>query len=267
MSDFTFFFGAASGSARKALRRLEEPNVMINYATELNQPWNDISNLFIDSGGYSFMLGKGEYETTDAAYLEYITEHNPEIFALRDYPCEPEVLKQHNRTVADHQQMTIDRHRNLLNLYDDRNLNSKPYSVLQGWGVDDYIDHINQMIDAGTLTDAVGIGSVCGREKKDEIQEIITTVAETLPNSVRNLHAFGIKETVLEYPSVREALTSADSQAYDLRARWTTLTDIDIGARWKDNAFEYLRQKRQINRLLAGRDDSDTEQMTLSIQT
>jgi hypothetical protein len=123
------------------------------------------------------------------------------------------------------------------------------------------------MRDAGTLTNSVGIGSVCGREKKDEIQKIITTVAETLPNSVQEIHAFGIKETVLEYPSVRETLTSADSQAYDLRARWTTFNHVDVGARWKDNAFEYLRQKRQINRLLTGAEDTDTEQMTLSMQT
>jgi queuine/archaeosine tRNA-ribosyltransferase len=168
--------------------------------------------------------------------------------------------------VQEHQQMTVDRHRNLLNLFDDRNLSAQPFSVLQGWGVDDYIDHINQMVDADTLTNAVGIGSVCGRKRADEVKQIIQTVAQKLPNKVKQLHAFGIKAGVLKYPVVRQMLTSSDSQSYDMRARWNNL-DVDIGAQWKDNAFEYLRQKRQIKRLLLGREDTETEQTTLADQT
>ena len=67
IGDFTFYFGASSGSSRKALQQLQEPHLMLNYATQNNQPW-DVEELFTDSGGYSFMKGKGEYKTTNAEY-------------------------------------------------------------------------------------------------------------------------------------------------------------------------------------------------------
>jgi hypothetical protein len=261
---FTFFFGAASGSSKKALRRLEESDVMINYATHNNYPWSSIDNLFIDSGGYSFMLGKGEYTTTNDEYLEYIDEHNPDKWALRDYPCEPEVLREHNRSVLDHQQMTIDRHRDLLNLYDDRSGICEPYTVLQGWDTDDYINHIDSHIDAGTLTDNVAIGSVCRRNRENEIAEIITTVADSLPNRVKTLHAFGVKGSVLTHTRVQQCLSSADSLSYDFNSQWG---DGTTGKTWTDKAFHYLKHRRRLNRIMQSNNQSETEQTTLADQT
>lgn len=267
---FTFYFGAASGSSRKALRKLDEPNVMLNYATKNNLPWNGIDRLFIDSGGYSFMKGMGEYETSNREYLKFITEHEPEMWALRDYPCEPEVLREHGRTVEDHQQMTTDRHRELLDLVDDPNYTvpGQPIAVIQGWTVDDYLQHINQMRAAGTLTEYVGIGSVCRRNQEDEIREIVLTVREELPDWITGIHAFGVKGSVLKYPRVREALTSADSQSYEMQAQWGVLHDLGPASKtWRDSALEYLRQKRRIRTILVGRDDADTKQQTLIAAT
>jgi len=270
VTDLTFYFGAASGSSRKALRKLDEPNVMLNYATKNNRPWGGIDRLFIDSGGYSFMKGKGEYETTNKEYLRFICEYEPELWALRDYPCEPEVLREHGRTVEDHQQLTTDRHRELLDLYGDPNhtVPGQPIAVLQGWSVDDYRRHIEQMQAAGTLTEYVGIGSVCRRNREKEIREIVLTVRKELPGWVDGLHAFGVKGSVLQYPRLREALTSADSQSYEMQARWGVLHDMDAGSKtWRDSALEYLRQKRRIRTILAGKDNADTEQQTLLAAT
>ena len=265
---FTFFFGASSGSSRKALRKLDEPNVMLNYATKNNTPWAGIDRLFIDSGGYSFMKGKGEYETSNEVYLEYITEHEPELWALRDYPCEPDVLQEHGRTVEDHQRMTIDRHHDLLEVYERSDVPGQPVSVLQGWSVDDYTRHIQQMLEAGTLSGHVAIGSVCRRNREEQIREIVLTVREELPDWVDHLHAFGVKGSVLRYPQVREALTSADSQSYEMQAQWGVLEDLDAGSRtWRDSALEYLRQKRRIRTILAGKDDGDSQQQTLVAAT
>jgi hypothetical protein len=267
---FAFFFGASSGSSRKALRKLDEPNVMLNYATKNNRPWDGIDRLFIDSGGYSFMKGKGEYETTNEEYLQFVCDHKPEIWALRDYPCEPEVLREYGRTVEDHQQLTTDRHRELLDLYEDPNYTvpGQPVAVLQGWTVEDYRRHISQMREVGTLTEYVGIGSVCRRNQEDEIREIVLTVREELPEWVEGLHAFGVKGSVLKFPRVREALTSADSQSYEMQAQWGVLHDLDAGSKtWRDSALEYLRQKRRIRTILTGKDDADTEQQTLLAAT
>lgn len=267
---FTFYFGAASGSSRKALRKLDEPNVMLNYATKNNTPWEGIDRLFIDSGGYSFMKGMGEFETTNKEYLRFISEHKPELWALRDYPCEPDVLEEHDRTVENHQRMTTDRHRELLNLYEDPNYSvpGQPVAVLQGWRVDNYLRHLDQMKDAGTLTQYVGIGSVCRRNRESEIREIVLRVSEALPAWVDRLHAFGVKGSVLKFPDVRAALSSADSQSYEMQAQWGTLHDLDAGSKtWRDSALEYLRQKRRVRVALAGKDDADTEQQTLPVMT
>lgn len=60
--ELTVFFGAAGGSAQKALRMLGESNVMLSYQTKNNRPWDGIETLFIDSGGYSLMLAEGTHE-------------------------------------------------------------------------------------------------------------------------------------------------------------------------------------------------------------
>lgn len=263
----TFYFGAASGSTRKALRELQEPNVMLNYATKLNEPWYGIERLFVDSGGYSFIKGVGEYKTSDADYLDFIEEHEPEVFALRDYPCEPEVLDEHGRTVAQHQKMTTDRHRDLVDALDERSIDAQPLAVVQGWAVEDYLEHVDDLRDNGLLADYVGIGSVCRRNAEDEIREVILSVRDALPSGT-DLHAFGVKGSVLRYPDVRNSLESADSQSYMMRAQWGACEDLGAGSlTWKDAGLEYLKQKRRIRTAVGGEDDADTQQQTLSIAT
>jgi hypothetical protein len=261
---FRFYYGAASGSSRKALRQLEEPNVMLNYATKMNEPWGGIERLFIDSGGYSFMKGKGEYATDDATYLDFIERHTPELFALRDYPCEPDVLAEHGRRVEDHQERTLSRHRSLLDLLEHRGVNATPLAVLQGWSINDYLRCVDLFREHGVLTDYVGIGSVCRRNQEPEIRRIILAIRDALPARTR-LHAFGVKSSVLRYPDVRDALDSADSQSYDMQARWGTLHAKGAGSRtFRDSALEYLKQKRRIDTLLASDADAETQQTALS---
>lgn len=253
-----FYFGAASGSARKALRELQEPNVMLNYATKLNQPWYGIEQLFIDSGGYSFILGKGEYETTDAAYLDYVAEHDPDWFALRDYPCEPAVLDAHDRTVADHQHMTTGRHIDLLDALEDRSLAARPVAVVQGWTPQQYVEHLDALRDHGLLTDRVAIGSVCGRDAQREIRSVVLAVRDALPDRCE-VHAFGVKEAALRLHDVREALDAADSQSYDMAAQWASL-QTGGGKTWEDSALAYLKQKHRIREAVA----TDDRQRTLT---
>lgn len=262
--DFMFYFGASSGSSRKALRILNEPNVMLNYATKNNTPWDGIDRLFIDSGGYSFMKGMGEFETSDDEYIDFIEEHDPELFALRDYPCEPEVLEEHDRTISEHQRRTTERHRSLWDICDDRDVDAERLSVLQGWAVGDYLDHLDDLRDYGVLSDYVGIGSVCRRNRETEIRRIILSVREALP-SKHDLHAFGVKSSVLKHADVADALASADSQSYEMQAQWGTLRELGAGKKtWRDSAFEYLRQRRRLQATLA-RERDRSMQTTLAM--
>jgi hypothetical protein len=263
MTDFTFYFGAASGSSRKALRELHEPNVMLNYATKNNRPWDGIDRLFIDSGGYSFMKGKGEYGTTDSEYLDFIEDHEPHLYALRDYPCEPDVLDEHGRTVRDHQRLTTERHVSLLSKLQGRDIPGQPLSVIQGWTRSDYLTHIDELRENDALTDYVGIGSVCRRNQEAEIRRIILAVRDAVPTET-DLHAFGVKGSVLRYPDVRRALSSADSQSYEMQAQWGVLHDLGAGSKtWRDSALEYLKQKRRVRTIFAEKDNLDTEQQSL----
>lgn len=249
MESFDFYYGAASGSERKALRQLEEPNVMINYATVNNTPWSEIENLFIDSGGYSFMLGKGEYGTSNKEYLNFIEQHQPELFALRDYPCEPEVLEEHNRTVDDHLKATTEKHKELLNLMSSFNIESQPVSVIQGWELNDYLKHLKMMKNEGTLTDYVAIGSVCRRNQDQEIREIISEINDRIGD--RKLHAFGVKNNVLRFENIRNNLDSADSLAYSSGSRYSRKTVSGDGSNgFRNVALHYLQFKRDINNLL-----------------
>lgn len=246
MGDFTFYFGAASGGSRKALRRLQEPNVMISYATQNNQPWDGIDNLFIDSGGYSLMLDEGEHPPVEE-YLGYVRDVEPAYYALQDYPCEPDILEEYGRTVEDHIDRTVDRHIECL----DHGGSGEPVPVLQGWELDDYMDCIDAFRDHGLLpAGRVGIGSVCRRHAEMDIRDIIVAVSEEID---AGLHGFGVKTSVLNIPGVASVLESADSLAYDMAARYNHGT-----GRWEANAIEYLRMKMKIEAAIEFDDDQQT---------
>jgi len=245
--NFNFYYGAASGSSRKALRQLEEPNIMINYATEKNKPWSGIENLFIDSGGYSFMLGKGEYGTTDRKYLEFVEKHQSKLFALRDYPCEPDVLEENGRTVRDHLEATTRKHRNLLGLLPEFDIQAQPVSVIQGWELEDYLEHLEMLKQHDLLTDYVAVGSVCRRNQDEKIQRIINEIHKRIGD--RKLHAFGVKSNILRFSDMREKMDSADSNAFDMAARYSD-NKVD-GRGFQNCALEYLKFKKNINSMLS----------------
>lgn len=257
--DFTFFFGAASGQSRAALMRLEEPHIMINYATQNNEPWGEIERLFVDSGGYSFMKGKGEYTTTDDEYLAWLEEREPELFALRDYPCEPDVLNKHDRTVADHQRRTRERHRSLLSKLPEHDLSGKPVAVLQGWDTDDYLRCVDEFRDRGLLTDYIGVGSVCRRHAQGDIRSVLSAIRDALPSRCK-IHAFGVKTSVLQYSDVRDLLTSADSLAYDYAAQTEVAARLDSRSmQWRDVARKQLQMRFRIEELF-DTPETDAEQ-------
>jgi len=261
---FTFYFGASSRISRKALRELHEPNVMLNYATKMNRPWGGIEQLFIDSGGYSFMKGKGEYGTSDGKYLDFIEKHGPDLYALRDYPCEPDVLNDHDRTVEDHQRRTLERHVSLLNKHEDRRLDERPLSVVQGWRRSDYLDHIEQLRDHGAVTDYVGIGSVCRRNQAPEIRRIILAVRDALP-ATTDLHAFGVKGSVLRFREVAEALDSVDSAAYDWsQSRVPSQRSDGESFTWRDSARAYLNWRHQLEQTM-GSESYHNRQQQLTV--
>lgn len=235
------FFGAANGSARKALRQIEEPHVMVSAQSERGVPWDGIGELFVDSGGYSLMLSEGEHPPVDD-YLDTVEEYEADLWAVQDYPCEPDILDRYGRTVGDHQRRTTQAAEECLTRSEGRGISGTPVCVLQGWTVDDYLSHIDTLRDSGLLTEHVGIGSVCRRNQTDTIRTIIKSVDDELSGQ-HKLHAFGVKNKILSDPETRDALYSADTTAWYFR-NYNKRTEIDDT--WQEYVHQFLEYRRRL---------------------
>lgn len=224
---------------------MEESHVMISFATANNTPFETIDNLFVDSGGYSELQHNGGYQSPDRAYLDYVEEHAPERYVLRDYPCDPDLLWRLGRSVSDHQRRTTEHSRELLEAHEKRDIEAEPVAVLQGWTAEQYITHLDELRDAGILTSYVALGSLCRRHDSAAVAQIIQRVREALASEHR-LHAFGVKTSVLQVPGVLDALDSADSTAYDFRTRMQ-----ETQSTWREQVYHYLAMKQEIDSLCA----------------
>jgi len=209
------FLGCCDGSTYRALRTLPHPiNVMVNYSSKVRSYPQNTRLRFLDSGGFSYFFKAIEFDNRIDKYVNFVLKHNVDLFANRDYPCEPELLKKRHSTVLQNQMRTLDnqikieRHIN----YHHPELFNRFVAVLQGWEPDDYIFMADTLNDHGLLTDLVGIGSVCRRNSNKAIKDVIMTIHEQFP--CLKLHGFGIKFGLLKDADVWEALHSVDSQAF-----------------------------------------------------
>lgn len=244
----TIYYGAASGQQRSALRRLDPEAIMISYATVNNQPWDGDYKLFVDSGGYHHMMsGDGKYGSSDEAYLDYLAEHQPHRYALRDYPCEPDLLDSLFRTVAEQQERTLNHHIELLDKIEDSSVSrDNAVTVVQGWTTDQYLAAFDDLRDHDCLTDTIAIGSICRRGADHEIADIILELRDAIPDRI-GLHAFGVKGNVLRFKSVADALESVDSQAYDYSAsRYDQSNEAVASHTWRDSARCYLQWRHNL---------------------
>lgn len=235
------YFGTASGSARKALRKMEESHIMLSAQAKMGVPWDGIDNLFLDSGGYSLMIEQGEHPPTDD-YLDTVVEYDADRFAIQDYPCEPDILRKYGRSVRDHQRRTTTATAECLVRAEERGIDAEPVAVIQGWERDDYIRHIRELREEDLLTEHIGIGSVCRRNQSREIQNIISAVSSEL-GSDHKLHAFGVKNQILTHKPTRDALHSADTTAWYFR-NYNDRNDVD--ATWQEMVSQYLDYRRNL---------------------
>ena len=213
------YFSCASGSQIKTCRELKYHHVLINFATKKNKPPAYGPELFIDCGGFFSSLKSGRYTSSDQEYLEYVRKWQPKAWALRDYPCEPQLLQLRGRSAQENVLRTVDHHRSLITLAEDQGLQDTAVPVLQGWTVEDYLYCLDRFRDEGLVRDYMAIGSVCRRGQIGQIVKIVTAIRRELPGWVR-LHGFGLKYTALKERAIWDALYSVDSGAWDYEARW-----------------------------------------------
>ena len=244
-----FYLSLAAGSQIKTARTLKYPNILINFMTRTNNPPKyPYQNLFIDSGGFYSSMVTGRYTKSDKEYLQFIEKIMPEYFALRDYPCEPELLRKHGLTVKQNIQRTVDNHIILLDILPKYCINSEPIPVIQGWKKEDYLDCIDAFNEQGLISNYMAIGSVCRRTAVRNIHDVIIAVRDNIPSWIK-LHGFGVKLTALKDIAIWKALYSVDSGVWDYTARWTKLRgSVDIPTASLNEAIKYIDKIKVLER-------------------
>lgn len=171
----------------------------------------------LDSGGFSELSMFGRWTVTAQEYASEVRRYAEEIGGLewsagQDWMCEPWITEKTGRSVEYHQHKTCE---NLLEL---RSLEPmlRFIPTLQGWNLGDYIDHVRIWSSYGVdlySEPVVGVGSVCRRQKTDEIGAIFRELAR----GGLLMHGFGVKSQGLK--KYGDLLRSADSLAWSFTAR------------------------------------------------
>jgi hypothetical protein len=174
----------------------------------------------LDSGGFTELSTHGNWDhgPSPREYVDRIRRYARTIGRLQwaapqDWMCEPFITAKTGLTVVEHQWRTI------ANLAELRDLRPEVpiIPVVQGYRVDDYVEHVAMYRRAGfnlTAEPLVGVGSVCRRQAETEAGAIFTALHSA---GVSRLHGFGLKK--LGLARFGHLLTSADSMAWSFDAR------------------------------------------------
>ena len=187
-------------------------NVVKNHKSTwiINKPW------MMDSGVGGMFKGKAREFGIDR-YAEILNLWKPPIAWSYDYPCEPSVRHKFRYTVKQAQERTTDNTAYLLEKYDRVN------AVVQGWELEEYLEHIDQIKERGVLTEHLGIGSICRRGQDKQIASIIRAIRKNVPQWVK-LHGFGVKTSILN-TEAKFFFHSADTSAWSIERRYYSWSD------------------------------------------
>lgn len=176
-----------------------------------------VADWALDSGAFSELQMHGRFTYTPRSYATAARRYAEEIGRLdwcapQDWMCEPFMVDKTGLTVDEHLHRTVGNYLDLMAI--DPTLPWAP--VVQGFSLTDYENCISLYETAGVvLADlpVVGIGSVCRRQKTEEIEQVIRLVSERVPR----LHGFGVKFG--GFRRYGALLASADSLAWSYNAR------------------------------------------------
>lgn len=212
-----------------------------------------VTDWALDSGGFSELSLFGCWTITPEEYANEVRRYREEIGRLQfaaamDWMCEPFIVEKTGLSVEEHQGRTVENYLHLKEIVPDL-----PWlPVLQGWERADYERHIVLYRREGVALDRlplVGLGSVCRRQHTDMVEELVRELA--LGQGLR-LHGFGIKVRGLS--RCGNLLTSADSMAWNLRARFDAPHPACVGKhRHCTNCLRYaLAWRERLNERLSG---------------
>lgn len=169
----------------------------------------------LDSGGFTELSLHGRWTLPAADYARAVLRYRDEVGGLawaspQDWMCEPVMLKATGLTVEEHQARTV------ASVQELRALGAPVIPVLQGWGLWDYLRHVEDYDRAGIdlrREPVVGVGTVCRRQQTG----MAATLIHMLHAEGIRTHGFGFKATGLR--ACHTAMASADSLAWSYHAR------------------------------------------------
>jgi hypothetical protein len=200
-----------------------------------------------DSRGFSELKQHGRWTISPAEYADALALYAAEIGQLvwaapQDWMCEPDMLANTGKTIAQHQALTV---ASVLELRAQTAVHIIP--VLQGWQLRDYLTHVDQYAAAGIdlfAEPVVGLGSVCRRQASTEIRGLVGAL-EALG---LHLHGFGVKTDGID--AYGPLLASADSFAWSYWGRRVGRCTHG-STKWEANCPRYALAWRQrvLNRI------------------
>lgn len=178
-----------------------------------------VNDWIMDSGAFTEISTHGRYRHDIGEYASEIRRwaRNGNLLAAvaQDYMCEPFIVQKTGLSVAQHQQLTVERYDALMDS-DTNGVYVMP--VLQGYNPEDYVRHVDLYGARLSNSAWVGVGSICKRNgKPQDVEKVLSAIKAQRPDL--RLHGFGLKTTALSYAPVRAALHTADSMAWSFHAR------------------------------------------------
>lgn len=237
-------------------------NPMSSSITQLRttKPWDNIEHLFIDSGGYSRIINNDGYETTPKKYIQFIKEHERELYALRDFP----VTEDNKNNTVKLQKKCIEEYEHMLKLHDEHNIESTPVPVIHGYTAEDYIGMVLMLKSKNIFekTDYVGIGSLKQYDGQ-QVKDIIKKVKAYIPDNIK-IHGFGIDINTFIDNDLYPLLDSADSQSYSMSGRYMDVHRSGDVSRFLAVSNSYTSQKIKLIKSLKSVIDNNPNQSVLS---
>ena len=170
-----------------------------------------VEQVFIDSGGYSFLTGWGKYPFDLEEYLSLCyhvrDKHNLFAVATLDFPC---LADPQNGTNQENIENTVKNA--FLCMDSDKTLPWVP--VIQGYSIKEYQTCMDLYKDAGVKSNYWAVGSLTQR-KRDPItlRRIITYIKDQ--HKTDNIHSFGLGIPNLKDPQIFKAIYSSDSSGWN----------------------------------------------------
>lgn len=231
------------------------------YALRGRKSPPSVDRWMLDSGAFTQVTKFGDFVQSPAEYVRLAVRFQDAgmlaCIATQDYMCEPSVIAElqsqgRRASVRIHQKKTVERYIQIVDEGIKQGLTVPVMPVLQGWEVEDYVDHFymyrslllyealrrpwkdrfgntvrnaqglwRHAFDKYPLVNRpwIGIGSTCKRNTNPEVvSQILDAVIPLLPGNSK-IHLFGFKKTGLRQANIKDRIYSADSFAYDFADR------------------------------------------------